>query len=113
MALATWTRRHGQEGADARERITYSPTGLAGLEIQIAGPLSVIRGERHLEIIPIHRDSLRRRGRSRFPSPSRARILCRSIAWNSCPSVHLHHVGQVDQVERAPAVDCATHRIPV
>jgi hypothetical protein len=38
MALATWTRRHGQEGADARERITYSPTPghrmvrLAGVE---------------------------------------------------------------------------------
>src|SRR4029450_1016603 len=25
MALATWTRRHGQEGADARESSTYSP----------------------------------------------------------------------------------------
>jgi len=30
MALATWTRRHGQEGADTRERITHSAPALMG-----------------------------------------------------------------------------------
>src|SRR5207237_6608618 len=31
MALATWTRRHGQEGADTRELITHSAPALMGL----------------------------------------------------------------------------------
>jgi len=30
MALATWTRRHGQEGADTRELITHSAPALMG-----------------------------------------------------------------------------------
>src|SRR5437870_13666228 len=31
MALATWTRRHGQEGADTRELITHSAPALMRL----------------------------------------------------------------------------------
>src|SRR5882724_5149724 len=34
----------------------YHPD-LAALQVQIAGPLAVIRGQRHLEVTPIHRDS--------------------------------------------------------
>src|SRR6516225_7048802 len=43
MALATWTRRHEQEGADTRENITHSAPGLV---VSLRASDTVFRGSR-------------------------------------------------------------------